>query len=80
MSAPGLTDKSERDHKLEVISDELERLDAKSRLVLVPEDDWSWPAKAVNGVLRTILEVIELDEQMTPVRARWRVPEWRADS
>ena len=74
----GFTDKAERDRKLEAISAELERLDATSRLVEVPELDWSWPAAKINGVLRAILEVIELNEHMVPTRFVWTVPEWRS--
>jgi DNA invertase Pin-like site-specific DNA recombinase len=74
----GLIDKSERDRKLEAIVTELERLDARTRLVAVPEIDWGWPPQTLNGVLRTILGAIDLDGRMKPIRANWLVPEWRA--
>jgi len=74
----GLTDKAERDRKLEAIGDELERLDATSRLVVVPAIDWSWEPAAINGVLRAILEHVELGPDLRPVKAVWTVAEWRA--
>lgn len=74
----GLIDKRERDAKIAAIVAELERLDATRAIVLVPEIDWAWPARDLNGVLRALWDHIELDEQMHPVRAEWLVPEWRA--
>ncbi|HVA86807.1 MAG TPA: hypothetical protein VNF73_10895, partial [Candidatus Saccharimonadales bacterium] len=73
-----LTDKAERDRKLEAIGDELERLDATSRLVVVPAIDWSWEPAAINGVLRAILEHVELGPDLRPMKALWTVAEWRA--
>ena len=74
----GLIEKAERDRKLEAIGDELERLDAQSRLVAVPEIDWTWEPASVNAVLRAILERVELGPDLRPVSAVWTVPEWRA--
>jgi DNA invertase Pin-like site-specific DNA recombinase len=74
----GLIDRADRDRKLEATAAEVERLDARTRLVNVPEIDWSWPTQALSAVLRTILQSIDLDDQMNPVRATWLVPEWRA--
>ncbi len=75
----GLIDKAERDGKLVKIGDELVNLDASERVMEVPPAiDWSWEPKAVNGVLRALWDHIELDPDMRPVRAEWRVPEWRA--
>jgi DNA invertase Pin-like site-specific DNA recombinase len=34
--------------------------------------------EAVNGVLRALWTHVELDAEMRPVRAEWRVPQWRA--
>jgi len=53
------------------------------RLQLVeelPESiDWEHdPPDAINGVLRTLWEYVELDADLRPVRAEWRVPQWRA--
>jgi DNA invertase Pin-like site-specific DNA recombinase len=75
----GLIDKAERDAKLLKIGDELVDLDAADRVLEVPAAiDWTWEPKAVNAVLRNLWEYVGLDEQMRPLRAVWRVPEWRA--
>lgn len=74
----GLIDKGERDAKLLKIGDELVNLDAADRVLDVPPTiDWSWEPKAVNAVLRAMWEHIELDANMRPTEAVWRVPEWR---
>jgi DNA invertase Pin-like site-specific DNA recombinase len=74
----GLIDKAERDVKLLKIGDELANLDAADRVLDVPPAiDWSWEPKAVNEVLRAMWDHIQLDANMQPVRAAWRVPEWR---
>jgi DNA invertase Pin-like site-specific DNA recombinase len=75
----GLIDKAERDDKLLKIGDALAGLDAADRVLDVPAAiDWSWEPKAVNGALRALWDHVELDADMRPVRAEWRVPEWRA--
>jgi len=72
-------DKAERDVKLLRIGEELERLDVADRVLTVPpEIDWTWDPKAINAALRALWEYIELDSTMRPVRAKWRVAEWRA--
>jgi len=73
-----LIDKAERDKKLLKIGDELATLEAADRVLDVPQAiDWSWEPKAINGVLRALWDHVELDADMHPVRAEWRVPEWR---
>jgi DNA invertase Pin-like site-specific DNA recombinase len=73
-----LIDKAGRDAKLLKIGDEMANLDAADRILDVPPTiDWSWEPKAVNTVLRAMWEHIELDANMRPVEAVWRVPEWR---
>lgn len=75
----GLIDKAERDAKLLKIGDELANLDAADRILDVPPAiDWGWEPKAINAVLRALWEHVQLDADMHPVRAEWRVPEWRA--
>lgn len=73
-----LIDKAGRDTKLLRIGDEIANLDAVDRILDVPPTiDWSWEPKAVNAVLRAMWEHVELDVNMRPVEAVWRVPEWR---
>ena len=74
----GLLDRAARDARLQTIDAELAKLDATGRSVAVPTIDWEWPPDQTNLVLRALLSHIELDEHMRPVRAEWRVPEWRA--
>jgi DNA invertase Pin-like site-specific DNA recombinase len=74
----GVIDKASRDAKLTAIAGEIERLSAVTRTARVPSLDFSWPASHVNAVLRSIWEYVQLDENLLPVRAEWRVPEWRA--
>ena len=74
----GLIDRPSRDQRLQVIDEQLAKLDTTGRLVAIPEIDWTWPTGELNVVLRSVLHHVELDEQMRPIRAEWLVPEWRA--
>jgi len=79
MYESGLIEKADRDARLYAIADELERLDAETRLVDVPPAiDWSWPPAQINAVLRALWEQVELGSDLMPTRFVWRVPEWRA--
>jgi DNA invertase Pin-like site-specific DNA recombinase len=71
----GLIDKERRARELEEIDAQIERLEV--RAMPVPVFDWSWPPEQVNAVLRAVFGHIELGPDMLPVRAVWRVPEWR---
>jgi hypothetical protein len=73
----GLIDRAGRDLRLQAIDEELAKLDALGRIVAIPAIDWSWPVAELNVVLRSVLDHVELDTEMRPVRAEWRVPEWR---
>lgn len=73
----GYIDKAERDRRLAKITTELESLDAASRVVSIPQIDWTWPPEKVNDVLRSLWEYVGLDTRLRPVRALWRVPAWR---
>jgi DNA invertase Pin-like site-specific DNA recombinase len=76
----GLIDKAERDGKLLKIGDEVASLDAADRVLDVPPAiDWTWEPKAINSVLGALWSHIELDGDMRPIRAEWRVPEWRGE-
>jgi hypothetical protein len=73
----GAIDKGERDRRLRRLDDESDALTAQTYIAQVPAIDWSWPPADINGVLRAMWEHIELDTNMRPVKAVWRVPEWR---
>jgi len=70
-------DKAERDQRLRKLDDEADALAARTYLEAIPVIDWNWPPAEMNGVLRAMWEHIELDADMRPVDAVWRVPEWR---
>lgn len=61
----------------ERIERELANLDDASALVDVPQAiDWdSWAPADINRVLHAYWEAVELDRDMLPVRAEWRIPE-----
>lgn len=59
------------------INAELDALDAAAQVVDIPHLDWSWPPSEVNAVLRAMWTCIQLGDDMQPVEAVWRVPEWR---
>jgi DNA invertase Pin-like site-specific DNA recombinase len=78
----GLIDRADRDRRLAAVTDELQRLDARSVLLAVPAVDWARPPHALNAVLRVLFERIELDPetfQPLPTGYVWTVPEWRAE-
>jgi DNA invertase Pin-like site-specific DNA recombinase len=73
----GLLDREQAQERARAIGADLEQLSEQEGIVNVPEIDWSWSPQAVNAILRALWDHIELDEQMRPVRAVWRVPQWR---
>jgi DNA invertase Pin-like site-specific DNA recombinase len=74
----GLLNREDAAKRAAEIEAEMEHLDVAEEIIEVPTIDWTWEPAAVNGVLRTLWEHVELDANMQPVRAMWRVPEWRA--
>ena len=50
------------------------------RRLNVPERiDWErWDTESINRALRSLFEYIELGPDLRPVRAEWRIEEWRA--
>jgi hypothetical protein len=45
-----------------------------------PRIDWQgWTTEAIHGVLVAMWAYVELGPDLSPVRAEWTVPEWRAD-
>lgn len=75
--ADGLLDRGVAQVRAAELDEELDALNSIEKVVRVPTVDWTWPAAELNAVLRTIWEYVDLDEAMQPVRAQWRVPEWR---
>jgi len=54
-------------------------LDAEGRVVMLEPPDWERDSpRLVNEWLRSLLESVQLDEQMRPVSARWLLPAWRS--
>lgn len=72
-----LIDKAERDRRLRKLDEEADALAARTYLETIPPIDWTWPPAELNAVLRAMWDHIELDANMRPVEAVWRVPEWR---
>jgi DNA invertase Pin-like site-specific DNA recombinase len=77
MYEAGHIDAADRDRRLTAIGEETSRLDAKERLVDVPELNWDWPAERINAVLGALWDHVQLGEDMRPTSAAWLVPEWR---
>jgi DNA invertase Pin-like site-specific DNA recombinase len=85
-------DRLSRQHQMGLLSDAqlmeratevqsaLERVQSAEIVMTVdPAIDWDTdPPEAVNGVLRALWEYVELGPDLLPVRAEWRVPQWRA--
>ena len=74
----GDIDKADKDRRLAVVAEGLAHLEDARVILAVPALDWTWPPEAVNRVLRALWSEVRLDEQMRPVEAVWRVPQWRA--
>jgi len=72
----GTFDKAEIQRRVARVDDEIAQLGSTQALRVVPQAiDWeTWTPKDINAVLRVYWEYLELDEQMQPVRAEWRLP------
>jgi hypothetical protein len=70
--------KEEAVTRIEAIEAELAALDDRAAAIDLTTVDWENddPA-AINAYLRAYIEKVLLDENMRPVDAVWRVPEWR---
>ena len=75
--ADGLLSRQSAKTRAAAIDAELAALEVRETIVEIPRIDWSAPAAELNAVLQALWERIELDEQLRPVHAVWRVPEWR---
>jgi DNA invertase Pin-like site-specific DNA recombinase len=73
----GHIDRGQRDVKLGLVDEALERLDRRTEVVAVPTLDWTWPPAQLNAVLRAMWSHVQLDELLRPSCAVWLVPEWR---
>lgn len=79
MYESGHLDRAEFQARITAVERSLAALDARRVVVAVPQVDWSWSPKRLNGVLRAIFDRIELDPaSFQPVGFEWTVPEWRA--
>lgn len=58
---------------------ELDALDTRGSLAAIPPHavDWGAEPTKINAFLRSIFIGIDLDRQLLPVHAEWRVPEYR---
>lgn len=58
------------------IEAELDGLEVAESAIEVKPIDWErWGAKEINAVLRTYWQFVQLDADLKPVRAEWRLPE-----
>jgi len=80
MYQSGIIDRGDRDRRLAALADRLNQLDNTRRIAAVPSIEWSWPPERINVVLAAMWVSVELDSSMQPVRAEWRVPEWRSET
>ena len=80
--ANGPTWRNEYRRRLAVLKADEDALDAAEavRTIAVPQAiDWErWAPEDVNQVLRALWSEVRLDAEMRPVKAEWRVPEWRS--
>lgn len=72
----GLLDREEAKARAELIDSQIEALELAAGASDLPQEiDWErWDRPAINDVLRTYWEYIELDSGMRPTRAEWRLP------
>jgi len=73
----GLLSRDAAKARAEEIDHELKNLEEAEQLVDIPAVDWTAEPASLNSVLHALWEAIDLDAEMRPVRALWRVPEWR---
>lgn len=74
----GLLTREQARAKASEIDVQLDALEDRAEVVEIPGIAWDAPPSDVNAVLRALWEFVELDADMRPVRAEWRVPEWRS--
>lgn len=83
MFEAGHIDRADRERRLNVVRDDLERLDARQVVREVPRIEWEQDVqrpRELNAVLRALFSDVRLDpETFQPVAFTWLVPEWRSD-
>ena len=65
----------EYDAEMESVDADLARM--TGRRVRITQLVWDAPPALVNEQLRALWSEIEMDEHQRPVKALWRLPEWR---
>lgn len=79
MYEAGTIDRADYQRRLAAAADAESKLDARDIVQSVPDLNWSWGPRQINGVLRALFDRVELDPAtFQPVAFDWTVPEWRA--
>ena len=73
----GLLTREQAQAKSSEIDAELSKLSDREEVIEVPEINWDAAPEKVNAVLRAVWAYVQLDADMRPTEAVWRVPEWR---
>jgi DNA invertase Pin-like site-specific DNA recombinase len=76
--ADGALDETVYRAELRKIAVETEAIEGAQRIIEIPPLNWEAPRRAVNEALRAILASVQLNADLQPVGAVWRVPQWRA--
>jgi hypothetical protein len=72
----GLMTKDSMTRRMGVLDTRAAALEARSSVVDVPQAiDWEWEPQAINRYLKTLWHHVELDADMAPIRAEWRLPD-----
>ena len=74
-----ITEKADRDRRLEAIATDLGKLRRARIVQMVPKLDPDASAEDINVVARAMFEYVELGADLRPVRAEWAMPETRAE-
>lgn len=75
LMADGTITKTDGQRRLADVDTEQSGLETNKMLLSVPQSiDWTWKPDSINAVLRAYWDHVELDDDMQPVRAEWRLP------
>ena len=75
----GLIDRDERNQKVTAIDEQLAGHTNGADVADLPVSiDWTWPPADVNGLLRRLIDNVELGPDLRPVKVHWRgrIAEW----